>query len=433
MPASSFSCPAYEGPAYEWVHKIRSENINSSVTCHFRRPLLIHCGHMQWLFDDRGNRYLDLFGGICTVSVGHCHPKVAETLEKQARTLWHTSNIYMHPKIHEYAYQLTQKLPKHLNVVYFVNSGSEANDLAMTLARQYTTSLDIISIRNCYHGASPPTIALCGHSTWKPKNSISSNIIHVTNPDPYQGQWGGYRDSPTQSLRASESEVNKDGVCSSADKYLESLREVLHYSVNDGRPAAFFAESIQGVGGTVQFPLGYLKKAFALVKEHGGVCISDEVQTGFGRTGTHFWGFEGHGLTPDIVTMAKGMGNGFPLAAVVTTPEIAKSLGQTLHFNTFGGNPLSCSVGLSVLEALEEDKSQENSLNIGTYFMKELEKLRSEFEIVGDVRGKGLMIGIELVEDKSSRKPLNSQTMGDIYEECKNEGVLYGKGGRYGN
>ncbi|RXG72691.1 Alanine--glyoxylate aminotransferase 2, mitochondrial [Armadillidium vulgare] len=369
MPASSFSCPAYEGPAYEWVHKIRSENINSSVTCHFRRPLLIHCGHMQWLFDDRGNRYLDLFGGICTVSVGHCHPKVAEALERQVRTLWHTSNIYMHPKIHEYAYQLTQKLPKHLNVVYFVNSGSEANDLAMTLARQYTTSLDIISIRNCYHGASPPTIALCGHSTWKPKNSISSNIIHVTNPDPYQGQWGGYRDSPIQSLRASESEVNKDGVCSSADKYLESLREVLHYSVNDGRPAAFFAESIQnplsknlpfqGVGGTVQFPLGYLKKAFALVKEHGGVCISDEVQTGFGRTGTHFWGFEGHGLTPDIVTMAKGMGNGFPLAAVVTTPEIAKSLGKTLHFNTFGGNPLSCSVGLSVLEALEEDKSQE--------------------------------------------------------------------------
>jgi len=178
---------------------------------------------------------------------------------------------------------------------------------------------------------------------------------------------------------------------------------------------------------------GYLKRAFQRVRELGGVCISDEVQTGFGRTGDHYWGFQGHDVVPDIVTMAKGIGNGFPMAAVVTTPEIASKLGQALHFNTFGGNPMASAVGLSVLDVIKEEKCQENSLEVGTYLMEKLVTLVDKYEIVGDVRGKGLMIGIEMVEDKESKKPLNGEKMLDIWDATKRAGVLVGKGGFYGN
>ena len=180
------------------------------------------------------------------------------------------------------------------------------------------------------------------------------------------------------------------------DKYLDQIEEIVRYSLPKGKSVAgFFAESIQGVGGSVQFPRGFLKRAFERVRELGGVCISDEVQTGFGRTGDHYWGFQGHGVVPDIVTMAKGIGNGFPMAAVVTTPDIASKLGQALHFNTFGGNPMASAVGMAVLDVIKEEKCQENSLEVGTYFLQELVKLVDKYDIVGDVRGKGLMIGAE--------------------------------------
>lgn len=346
--------------------------------------------------------------------------------------LWHTTNIYLHPKIHEYAERLVQTLPGDLNVVYFVNSGSEANDLAMMMARLYTGHFDIVSLRNCYHGASPYTSGLTAHGTWKFNFANSFGIHHATNPDPYGGLWGGYRDSPVQSVRARESEL-VDGVCSSAEKYVGQLEEILTYSLPKGKLAAFFAETIQGVGGTIQFPLGYMKKAFDLVRSHGGLCVSDEVQTGFGRTGEHFWGFEGHGVVPDIVTMAKGIGNGFPLAAVVTTPAVAKTMSQALHFNTFGGNPIASAVGLSVLETIEEEKTQQNALEVGTYFLQGLAKLREDYPVVGDVRGKGLMIGVEMVEDEALRTPLAPQTMMEIFGFCKDQGILLGKGGYYGN
>lgn len=194
-----------------------------------------------------------------------------------------------------------------------------------------------------------------------------------------------------------------------------------------------FAESIQGVGGTVQFPKGFIKKAAELVRSNGGVFISDEVQTGFGRTGEHFWGFQGHDIIPDIVTMAKGIGNGFPLAAVVTTPKIADVLSQALHFNTFGGNPLASAVGIAVLDVIEEEKLQKNSLVVGTHFLKELDKLRDKHSVIGDVRGKGLMIGVELVEDRNTRQPMLPANFSEIWEDCREMGLLLGKGGLHGN
>ncbi|NXT81835.1 AGT2 aminotransferase, partial [Zapornia atra] len=218
--------------------------------------------------------------------------------------------------------------------------------------------------------------------------------------------------------------------CCAKDQYIEQFKDTLNTSVPKSI-AGFIAEPIQGVNGAVQYPRSFLKEAYQLVRERGGVCISDEVQTGFGRTGSHFWGFQTHDIVPDIVTLAKGIGNGFPMAAVVTTKEIASSLAQNLHFNTFGGSPLACVVGAAVLDAIEEDSLQKNSEDVGTYMLLELAKLRDEFEIVGDVRGKGLMIGVEMVTDKDSRQPLPAEEINQIWEDCKDMGVLIGRGGLY--
>ncbi|KAI9555756.1 hypothetical protein GHT06_018271 [Daphnia sinensis] len=436
MPATSFQPTPYEGPDFDKIRSIRANHLNPALFTYYKTPLLIHQGHMQWLFDHNGVRYLDLFGGIVTVSVGHCHPKVNEATKKQLDKVWHTTNIYLHPKIHEYAERLVATLPGDLKVVYFVNSGSEANDLAMMMARMYTGCYDLISFRNAYHGMSPATNGLTAHSTWRFNIAGNFGIHQTMNADPYRGEWGGKhcRDSPVQTTRSCNC---SPGQCVASGKYVDQLEEVLRYSAPKGRVGGFFAESIQGVGGTVQYPKGFLKSAFKLIRNYGGVCIADEVspvQTGFGRTGEHFWGFEGHDAIPDIVTMAKGMGNGYPMAAVVTTPAIAKTMSAALHFNTFGGNPVASTVGMAVLDAIEADQTQANCRDVGTYFLLELAKLRDEFpNLVGDVRGKGLMIGVELVSDPETRAPLAPADVLAIWEQCKDMGVLYGKGGFFGN
>lgn len=265
-------------------------------------------------------------------------------------TLWHTTSIYMQPKIYEYAEKLASKMPGDLKIVYFVNSGSEANDMAILMARLYTKNHEIITLKNAYHGASPTTMGLTAQSSWRyPLPGIGNGIHHVMNADPYLGIWGGRncRDSPVQTTRECNCSLGK---CEAGDNYINQLEQEFKYSLPKGKCAAMFAESMQGVGGTVQFPKNYLKQAVDLVHANGGLFISDEVQTGFGRTGEHFWGFEGHGIMPDIVTMAKGIGNGFPIGAVVTTPKIAQVLTQALHFNTYGGNPLASAVGMAVLD-----------------------------------------------------------------------------------
>ncbi|XP_075164316.1 alanine--glyoxylate aminotransferase 2, mitochondrial isoform X2 [Haematobia irritans] len=434
MPDCEFTPPQYKGPSYENIKELRKNHLTPNLTAYYKKPLLIHSGHMQWLFDHDGNRYLDMIGGIVTVSVGHCHPKVNKALEEQIKTLWHTTNIYLHPKIHEYAQRLTEKFPGDLKSVHFVNSGSEANDLAMLMARLHTGNQDIITLRNCYHGMSPYTMGLTAHSTWRfPLPGVANGIHHVMNPDPYLGIWGGAkcRDSPIQTDRSCD--CDSESGCKAADMYYNELEQTFKYSLPRGKVAAMFAESIQGVGGTVQFPKGYIKKAAELVRANGGVFVSDEVQTGFGRTGDHFWGFEGHGIIPDIVTMAKGIGNGFPMAAVVTTPKIAQSLGMALHFNTYGGNPMASAVGIAVLDVIEEEQLQKNSKDVGTYFLKKLAELRDKYEIIGDVRGKGLMIGVELVADRKTKTPLGVPHVLEIWETCKDMGVLFGRGGLNGN
>lgn len=430
LPPVSFKSDVYEGLPYEEALNYREKHVTDCINLYYKEPVMITRGHMQYVWDQTGKRYLDMFAGIVTVSVGHCHPKVTKAAIDQLQKLWHVTNIYLHPNLAEYAKKLTDRFPGDLKVCYFCNSGSEANDLACLLARIYTGAFDIISLRNAYHGNSPYAMGLTGLSTWKQSFANGFGIHHAMNPDPYKGLWGGSncRDSPIQPDRSCSCGV---GQCIACDMYIAQLEEVLQYSTPK-KVAAFIAESIQGVGGTVQFPKDYLKRAHEIIRKHEGLLIVDEVQTGFGRTGK-FWGFENHGIVPDIVTLAKGIGNGFPLAAVITTKEISSHLKKSLMFNTFGGSPLSCAVGSAVLDVIDEEKLMENSHHVGTHLLHSLAKLRNKYEIVGDVRGKGLMIGVEMVTDKKSKKPLPKDEMNAIFEDTKNMSLLIGRGGINGN
>jgi alanine-glyoxylate transaminase/(R)-3-amino-2-methylpropionate-pyruvate transaminase len=369
-------------------------------------------GKGQYVFDETGRRYLDGFAGIVTVSVGHCHPRVVAAAHAQNQLLQHASTIYLHPNLPVYAAALAEKMPGNLKVVYFVNSGSEANDLAILMARAYTQNYDVVALRNAYHGGSSGTMGLTAHSTWKFNVPHSFGVHHALAPDPYRGPWG--HDDPL-----------------AGRKYAADVRELISFAT-PGRIAAYIAESIQGVGGAVVFPDGYLKEAYAYARAAGGLCIADEVQAGFGRTGTHYWGFETQGVIPDIVTMAKGIGNGAPLAAVVTTPEIAQALTSRIHFNTFGGNPVCCAIGKAVLEVIDEEGLQQNSLTVGAHLQAGLRKLQEKHSIIGEVRGKGLMIGAELVKDRSTKEPAKAECA-QVFETARELGLLIGKGGLNGN
>jgi alanine-glyoxylate transaminase / (R)-3-amino-2-methylpropionate-pyruvate transaminase len=267
-------------------------------------------------------------------------------------------------------------------------------------------------LRNAYHGGSPSTMALTSHHTWKFNVPHSFGVQHARMPDLYRGQWGS--DDPE-----------------AGRKYAEDVGELIRYGTS-GRVAAFIAESIQGVGGAVVFPDGYLKHAYEHVRAAGGLCIADEVQTGFGRTGTHFWGFETQGVVPDIVTMAKGIGNGCPLAAVVTTPEIAATIASRIHFNTFGGNPVSMAQGRAVLRVIEQEGLQANSLQIGEQLKTGFRRMAEKRDLIGDVRGLGLMLGVELVKDRKTKEPAK-EACAEVFERCKDMGLLIGKGGLNGN
>ncbi|KAJ8664436.1 hypothetical protein QAD02_006098 [Eretmocerus hayati] len=436
FPGCSHSSTPYKGASYETILKSRENLVTPSQKPFYKKPVLLHEGRAQWVWDHEGRRYLDMFGGIATVSVGHCHPRVVTAMSEQMYKIGHTTAIYLHPRYHEYAAKLISTMPTGLSSVYLTNSGSEATELAIQLARVYTGRHDIVSLRNCYHGGTSVAAATTAMSVYKYPLAQPPGHVHITNPDVYLGAWGGSncRDSPVQ---AGNRKCNcSEGHCQAEENYFKDFTDTYKSTLPaDGRIAAFTAESIQGVGGTVQFPRNYLKRVHAWVRERGGLCIADEVQTGFARTGSHFWGFQGHGLTPDIVVMAKGIGNGYPLGAVVTRPEIAnKVISQAAYFNTFGGNPVACAVGSAVLDVIEEEGLQENALKVGTHMLLELADLQTEFpEVVGDVRGKGLMIGVELVADPDTRQPLHADQFAQIFEDIKDAGVLCGKGGVRGN
>ena len=411
LPPSSHQPKPYTGPSAEKVLALRKEFLSPGLFLYYKKPIMLVEGSMQYVWDETGKRYLDGLGGIVTISAGHCHPHIVKAAREQNETLQHSTTINLQPKLAEYAEKLASKLPGKLKVCSVVNSGSEANDLALLMARLYTGNYDVIALRNAYHGGNAAGMAVTAHSSWKFNVPHSFGVHHAQAPYCYRGNYG--YDDP---------EAGK--------KYADDVKSVIDYATS-GKVAGFIAESIQGVGGFVVFPDGYLQHAYEHIRAAGGVCIADEVQTGFGRTGTHYWGFETQGVIPDIVTMAKSIGNGAPLAAVVTTPEIASVLAQKIHFNTFGGNPVVSAIGKAVLEVIEKENLQQNSLNLGRYILAGLEKLKQKHAIIGDVRGKGLMLGIELVKDRATKEPAK-EACAAVLEKARDLGLLLGKGGLWG-
>jgi alanine-glyoxylate transaminase/(R)-3-amino-2-methylpropionate-pyruvate transaminase len=380
LPQFDYQPQPYHGPTAQEVLHLRGQFLNPGLFLYYKRPLMIVEGKAQYVFDEQGRRYLDGLGGIVTISVGHCHPDVVEAARRQNELLQHATTIYLHPNITGYAEKLAAKMPGDLKVCYFVNSGSEANDLALLMARAYTGNYDVIALRNSYHGGNAAGMGLTAHRTWKFNVPHSFGVHHAIAPDPYRGAWG--RDDPH-----------------AGHHYAADVRSLIDHATS-GQVAAFIAESIQGVGGCVVFPEDYLKHVYQDVRRAGGVCIADEVQTGFGRTGTHYWGFETQNVLPDIVTMAKGIGNGAPLGAVVTTPKIANTLAQRLHFNTFGGNPVVCAQGAAVLDVIDREKIASTRPDSRDYIFAGLEKAcKRSHNIIGDVpAAKGCSLEIELVK-----------------------------------
>jgi alanine-glyoxylate transaminase/(R)-3-amino-2-methylpropionate-pyruvate transaminase len=412
LPPSTHAPKPYVGPSAEEVLQLRKQHLSPAIFHYYKKPVMIVEGSGQWLFDEKGRRYLDGIGGIVTVSCGHCHPRIVEAARIQNETLQHTTTIYLHPNIALYAKELAAKMPGDLKVVYLVNSGSEANDLALLMARASTGNYDLIALRNGYHGGSQSTMGLTSHHTWKFNVPHGFGVQHAVVPDLYRGPFGA--DDPD-----------------AGRKYAEDVQSLIRFG-SSGSIAGFIAESIQGVGGTVVYPEGYLRHAYAHARAAGGVCIADEVQAGFGRTGTHYWGFETQGVLPDIVTMAKGIGNGCALAAVVTTPKIAQALASRIHFNTFGGNPVVCAQGRAVLQVIDAEGLQANSLKIGAQLKAGFAKLAQKHSLIGDIRGLGLMLGVELVKDRTSKEPAREECAA-VFEACKDMGLLIGKGGLTGN
>ena len=407
LPPFDYSPPPYTGPSAADILAKRKAYLSPSLFHFYNKPLNIVDGKMQYLFDESGRRYLDAFGGIATVCCGHCHPDVVKSITNQINRIQHTTVVYLNHAIADFAEALASKMPDNLKVVFFTNSGTEANELAMMIARLYTGCNDIISLRNAYHGNAAGTMGATAQSNWK-FNVVQTGVHHALNPDPYRGVFG-----------------------SDGEKYAKDVQELIDFGTS-GHVAGFISEAIQGVGGIIELAPNYLPAVYASIKKAGGLCIADEVQSGFGRTGSHFWGFETQGVVPDIVTMAKGIGNGIPLGAVVTTPEVAEVLTRRSYFNTFGGNPVCTAAGLAVLNVIEKEKLQNNAFVVGSHLKERLTALKDKYEIIGDVRGRGMMLGVELVSDRQLKTPAKAETL-RVMEQMKELGVLIGKGGFHGN
>ena len=387
----------------------RREHLGGSLSIAYRRPLTIVRGWMQHLYDDTGRIFLDAVNNV--PHVGHSHPQVVRAAQRQMALL-NTNTRYLHPLLARYIERLAATMPPSLSVVYVVNSGSEANELALRLARTHTGRKDLLVLDNAYHGHTSTLVDISPYKFAGPGGGGAADFVHtVIMPDPYRGPYRGY------------------GVESGA-AYARDVQVKIVAARAQGREiAAFICESLLGCGGQIVLPDGYLHAAYRAMRAAGGVCIADEVQVGFGRVGTHRWGFETQGVTPDIVTLGKPIGNGHPLAAVITTPEIAASFANGMeYFNTFGGNPVSCAVGLAVLDVIETEQLQQRALVVGEHLRAGLRDLQARHPIIGDVRGLGMFIGVELIRDHETLAPADAEAS-YIAERMKDHGILIGTDG----
>lgn len=414
LPLSPHRPTPYAGPPRNEILALREQYLSPGIFHYYKNPICIVEGHMQYVWDETGKQYLDAIAGIVTVSVGHCHPKITAAVREQVGRLVHTTTIYLHPNIALFGRELARRMPDGANLTssYFTNSGSEANEVAVLMARLHTGRNEVLTLRNCYHGGSQTTMAMTAVGTWKFPVAMPAGVKHVVPGYCYRCPFG---------LTYPACDV----------KCARSVEDVIRYETS-GELAAFIAEPIQGVGGTVTPPPEYFRIVYDIVRRYGGLCIADEVQTGFGRTGAHYWGHQNWGVTPDIVTMAKGIGNGAPLGACTTRPEIAAHMKRRIHFNTFGGNPVSVVQGLATLQVIDEEGIQQRALELGGYLKQKLLALQDRHALIGEVRGLGLMLGVELVRDRQSKEPATTECAA-IFERAKERGLLLGKGGLFGN
>jgi 4-aminobutyrate aminotransferase-like enzyme/Ser/Thr protein kinase RdoA (MazF antagonist) len=410
IPADRF--PAAE-PSRDETLEQRRIALGQNLGLSYQQPLKIVRGWMQCLYDETGRAFLDVYNNVPLV--GHSHPRVVEAAWAQLALL-NTNTRYLHDNVNRYAERLTRLLPEPLRVCFFVNSGSGANELALRLARTHTRREDVIVLEHAYHGHTTTLIDISPYKFDGPGGSGRKPWVHVAPlADDYRGLYR--RDDP------------KAGA-----KYANHVAEIVEQARASGRSiACFIAESLPSVGGQIVFPPGYLAEVYRHVRAAGAVCIADEVQVGFGRLGTHFWGFETQGVVPDIVVLGKPIGNGFPLAAVVTTREIAASFANGMEFfSTFGGNPVACAAGLAVLDVLEKERLQENALRVGAHLKNKLVALQRSHLFIGDVRGLGLFLGVDLVLDRETRAPATKQAT-YIVNRLRDCGILAGTDGPHHN
>lgn len=394
----------------EEINRKQKEYIWPSVTNYYTTPVPMARGEMQHVWDTDGNEYLDFFGGIVTVSVGHCNPRVTSVMKQQIDTLQHVSTCFPNAPMVALAEKIAQITPGTLKKSIFTNSGTEADEKAIQVARMHTGNFEIVALRHGYSGGSSLARGLTGMQSWR-KATIEVGVVHAMNPYCYRCPFGlKYPDC---------------GVACAKD-----VESTIQFSTS-GRIAAFIAEPIQGVGGFITPPKEYFKIVFNIVKQYGGDFISDEVQTAWGRTGTKWFGIEHWEVEPDILTSAKGLANGQPVGLTITKPEIADSF-QGLQISTFGGNAVTMATAKAVIDVMEEDDLKTNAAVVGAYFREKLEHLQQKHALIGDVRGMGLLQAMELVKDRNTKEPASAET-NRFMDECRKQGLLVGKGGYWGN
>ena len=382
-----------------------------AASTYYEHPIVIDHGEGMHVWDDQGNRYLDCFGGVLTVSVGHANPVVNRAIHEQIDKVMHTSTLYINKPVTELASKVAEITPGNLNRSFFSNSGTEADETAMLVARLYTGRQEIIALRHAYHGRTMLAMSAAGHSTWRHGGTAVAGIKHAYAPYCYRCPFG--LTYPDCGIRCAQDV------------------EDLILTTTDGKIAAFIAEPILGVGGFIVPPKEYFPIVTEIIKRYGGIFICDEVQTGWGRTGDKWCGIEHWNVQPDVMTFAKGMANGSPIGCTTTTDEIAKAL-PGLTFATFGGNPVTSAAAVATIRVIEENDLPRSAAVVGAHLRERLTRLQEKYEKIGDVRGMGLMQAIECVEDRKTKTP-SPRTVLHVFEETRKRGVLIGKGGLYGN
>lgn len=398
----------------EKILKQRKQYVYPTKIPYYKDPIHLTRASGSYVWGADGKKYLDVIGGIVSISVGHNHPRIKKKILNMlnADAIQHTTFLYLSEYMGNLAEKLAELSPGTLTKCYFTNSGSEANEMAIMTARVATGEQMVISLRHGYHGGTGVPLGLCGHSTWKFPSQPQSNITHAQAPYCYRCPYG-----------------KKEGDCNL--ECAEDVKDVIQTTTH-GKIAAFIKEPILGVGGFITASDDYHKRVYDIVKEHGGLYISDEVQTAAGRTGKDFFMSSTIGIKPDIITMAKGMGNGAPIGAVIAKSELAETLKGKAHFNTFGGDPYQAMQAREVISIIEDENLINNADQMGKYLIEGFKNLQKDFSIIGDIRGQGLLIGLELVTDKKTKAPAIKETI-DLMEHLKSEGILVGKGSLLGN